>query len=203
MEKYLESNLTPGKIISLFIRGCYRYGLSEIAYRMLTGCSGTDGQGNHVSWLKVIMDERGSATTIECQTYKENEKPNGYWWYDRSHPDTAVAHLLTGFILGVQPAEPGFRDFIVEPHMFGVKRCEGIIPTPFGDIYCSCETGEKGLKIEVNHPEGTSPHIILEDHAETDTVIINGKPWNRTAAKNPFASRTVSSKLKVTANFVR
>ena len=177
MMEFYQEHGSMGKTVSLFIRGCYRYGLDEMAYRVLTGSSGRfENTDKQVNWVDAIFDWRGSATTIECQLYQTSTLIGGGGrWEDRSHPDTAMAHILSGFMLGIQPLTAGYGTFTVEPHTFGVGRCEGIIPTPYGDICFRWEIVEQQMRMELTHPEGTKPQWNLGKWAESAEIICNGQ----------------------------
>ncbi len=46
-------------------------------------------------------------------------------------------YLLGKYTLGVQPTQPGYAAYLVEPHLGGLKWIEGKVPTPRGDIAVS------------------------------------------------------------------
>lgn len=111
---------TPGhgKITALMIRGAYMYDFDEEAIRTLIqpGYQYVEDQGEFIvydalenpnfdfashhmhpaNWLKALNDWRGPHTTWECMTYPPQKNSYGGAWGDRSHPDTAVAHILSG-----------------------------------------------------------------------------------------------------------
>lgn len=122
-----------GKVVSLTIRGNYEYGFDELGMSRLRKPMGP------VNWLDAIKDPRCPGTTTECMTYpyKVDAGPNN--WGDNSHPDTAMAHILTGYMLGVQPTSPGFATCSIVPHTHGLTWAKGSVPTPHGDIICSWE----------------------------------------------------------------
>ncbi|RLF02913.1 MAG: alpha-L-rhamnosidase [Thermoprotei archaeon] len=43
-------------------------------------------------------------------------------------------YVLSRYILGIRPLEPGFKKVLIEPHYCDLKWAEGRIPTPFGKI---------------------------------------------------------------------
>lgn len=173
MLSYYTNHLVYGKVVLHFIRGCYEYELDDIAFQTLTGDTGTDSNNNfRVNWLKAITDKRGPSTVSECQIYSEQHfNADGEGWGDRSHPDTGAAHILSGYILGVQPLTTGFKTFLVKPNMYGIDYCEGLIPTPYGNIYCSCEKANGKIHVLVNHPQGTCPTIVADSYEVVENQI--------------------------------
>ena len=149
---------TPGhgKITALMIRGAYMYDFDREAIGTLIqpGYQYVKDQGDFIvydalenpnfdfsshqmhpaNWIKALKDWRGPHTTWECMTYPPQKHSYGGAWGDRSHPDTAVAHILSGYVLGVLPDEIGFRSFTVKPHTSGLSCARGIVPTAYGDI---------------------------------------------------------------------
>lgn len=128
-----------------------------------------------MNWLDSIADENGPATTTECMLYPPSPLTDGKGWGDRSHPDTAVAHLLTGFLLGVEPLTPGFGQFKVEPHACTLTRAEGIIPTPYGKITAAWRIEDDAFTLEVTHPKEITPVISTRFvSCPTTCLVVNG-----------------------------
>jgi hypothetical protein len=68
-----------------------------------------------------------------------------------AHPN----YGLLATVLGVRPAAPGFRSVRIAPHLGPLRRAEGRVPHPLGEIGVRLErTSPEGLKIEVELPEG-------------------------------------------------
>ena len=176
--KWFPDNLVYGKIVSLFIRGCFRYGFDDVAYSTLTGKTGLsreNGTPAHVNWLDSIADENGPATTTECMLYPPAENTKGEEWGDRSHPDTAVAHLMSGYLLGMEPIACGFETFKVEPHCCDLKFAKGIIPTPHGKIEAEWKIENDKFFMNIIHPEEISPVVSMQYvPCEEKEVTING-----------------------------
>lgn len=62
--------------------------------------------------------------------------------------------FTSAFLLGVEPVEPGFRRFRVQPHPAGLHRAEGTVPTPQGPIQVSWNREEgAGLDLKIQAPE--------------------------------------------------
>jgi len=48
-------------------------------------------------------------------------------------------YLLGRYYLGVEPTKPGYAEYAVKPSLGGLKRMEGKVPTPHGDIAVSVD----------------------------------------------------------------
>ncbi len=180
-EKLKETDM--GKYQSLAIRGKFHYGYDEDALGTLRK------PGGGVDWLGALADWRGPHATWECMTYPPAIMPPGKNWGDSSHPDTAVAHLLSGYILGVQPTEPGFRSFAAIPHPCDLQRAEGTVPTPYGEIRFEWELAETGFCASLKAPEGTSAVVGIPKPENQEFVIY----WNGEVVFHSDASAVEST----------
>ena len=59
-----------------------------------------------------------------------------------------------GYVLGVVPTKPGYKQIKVEPHLCGLNRAEGVIPTPAGEIIIKNSLQDGKIQIEISVPEG-------------------------------------------------
>ncbi|MBP1990822.1 alpha-L-rhamnosidase-related protein [Paenibacillus eucommiae] len=64
-------------------------------------------------------------------------------------------YFYYAYLLGVQPIEPGFKVFKVNPISSGFHKATGTVPTPYGPISVKWEQKAEGLEINVNHPQGS------------------------------------------------
>ncbi len=88
----------------------------------------------------------GLTTTPESP---EPTRSDSHAW--SAHPN----YGLLATVLGVRPAEPGFRSVLIIPALGPLKRAEGRVPHPLGDIDVRLmRIGERGLRAEVTLPEG-------------------------------------------------
>ena len=90
------------------------------------------------------------------------------------------AYLLGRHFLGVRPTKPGFAEYVVEPHLGGLKWMKGRVPTPLGDIEVEVRDGRATVK--GNRGRGT-----LVWNGETHDVIFEGQP--RACASSTPADR--------------
>jgi len=84
----------------------------------------------------------------------ENPEPT------RSDTHAWAAHPNYGLlatVLGVRPSSPGFRTVSIAPALGPLRRAEGRIPHPSGDIEVQfVREGQRGLRAEVTLPRGLS-----------------------------------------------
>jgi hypothetical protein len=74
-----------------------------------------------------------------------------------AHPD----YGLLATVLGVRPAAPGFRAVMVAPALGPLRRAEGRVPHPAGDIDVALErVGANGLRAIVTLPPGLNGTLL-------------------------------------------
>jgi hypothetical protein len=70
-----------------------------------------------------------------------------------AHPN----YGLLATVLGVRPSSPGFRTVRIAPALGPLRRAEGRVPHPLGDIYVKLvREGQRGLRAEITLPHGLS-----------------------------------------------
>ena len=70
-----------------------------------------------------------------------------------AHPN----YGLLATVLGVRPSSPGFRTVRIAPALGPLRRAEGRVPHPFGDIDVRLvREGARGLRAEITLPRGLS-----------------------------------------------
>ena len=95
------------------------------------------------SWLGMM--DFGSTTTMEAWAVKY--KPN----LDLCHAwGTAPLNVISRFVLGVTPMEPGFAKIRVRPQVGSLTRVEGKVPTAKGPVNVRVEGGV--LTVDVPAP---------------------------------------------------
>jgi len=144
-----------GKFQALFVRGLYEYGYADDAVERIY---------EH-GWDDVLDPAwKGARLTSECMT----KHTNG--WGDEAHPDTAIAGILSNYILGVEPTEPGFAKYAVNPRPSkGVTGASGIVPTPWGALQVSWRL-EDGKPAVVCREWRFSPECSITGNVLTVTV---------------------------------
>jgi hypothetical protein len=88
----------------------------------------------------------------------------GYSLSYESGWSSGAAPLLTSYVLGVQPASPGFATFTVTPHPGNLAWARGTVPTPRGYIAVAWRKRANGtLSLVVHAPAGE--HRVNARHA--------------------------------------
>ena len=112
-----------GKFQALYVRGLFEYGYADDALRRIW---------EH-GW-KDVIDPSWEGARLTSETMKPHRKG----WGDEAHPDTAIAGILTDYVLGVEPVEPGFAKYRLRPvPPSGITHAAGVVPTPRGPLRVS------------------------------------------------------------------
>jgi len=99
----------------------------------------------------------GLTTTLE---EPEPSRSDSHAW--SAHPNY---HLLAT-VLGIRPAEPGFRSIIIAPALGELKRVSGNMPTPEGEIAVEFQrSGAAGLLGRIELPPNTRGTFIWNGQA--------------------------------------
>ena len=131
-----------GKFQAIAARGKFMYGDAKGALAMI------EAHG----WYKLVDPSwPGAHLTSECTHLVRKG------WGDEAHPDTAIAGVLSAFVLGVEPLEPGYRKFRFDPPAAcGIDHASGRIPTPHGEIVAGWRRGADGkIVTNLTCPDGT------------------------------------------------
>ena len=88
----------------------------------------------------------GLTTTAESP---EPTRSDSHAW--SAHPN----YGLLATVLGVRPAKPGFQSVLVAPSLGPLKRADGRVPHPLGDIEVRLlRVGAQGIRAEITLPPG-------------------------------------------------
>ncbi len=118
------------------LEGLFKAGEADAALALMTA------SGDR-SWLGMM--DFGSTTTMEAWAVKY--KPN----LDLCHAwGTAPINVISRFVLGVTPMEPGFAKIRVRPQIGSLTRVEGMVPTAKGPVNVRVERGV--LTVDVPAP---------------------------------------------------
>ena len=128
------------------MEGLFENGGAERAIELMTA-------ENDRSWRHMVE----SGTTISWEAWDQKYKPNQDW----NHAwGAAPANLLPRYVLGVQPASPGWKEARVRPLTGGLKFAKGKVPTPRGPIHVSWERGEM-FEMTISLPQGVTALVDL------------------------------------------
>ena len=133
----------------------------------------------HLTWDQMIDPQNPFFTG----TMWENIGPDGTATESR----TSLAHgwasgptpILTSYVLGVQPVDPGYQTFTVEPHPGSLRWAEGAVPTPYGRILRQVDQERSPV---LAHGGGTAP-----DHR---VHRVAGRPPPHADRRPPRSRRT-------------
>jgi hypothetical protein len=105
------------------------------------------------SWKHMV----NSGTTISWEAWDQKYKPNQDW----NHAwGAAPANLFPRYLLGAEPATPGWKTTRIRPFTANLKEAKGTIPTPHGPILIHWKT-QPAFAIQLDIPAGTSALIDL------------------------------------------
>jgi hypothetical protein len=167
-----ESQLISPYITAFEVEGLYQVGDSADAEKLLA-----------LTWNQMIDPDNPSYTG----TFWENYLPDGtlqqssissaHGWSSGPTP------TLSGYVLGVQPVDPGYATFTVNPHLGTLKWASGAVPTPHGQIIvgwtrrgaiCSLTVQvPPGTIGRITTPAGISVSIQGGAHGVTRTLTLN------------------------------
>jgi hypothetical protein len=106
--------------------------------------------------------------------------PEDYWSpKDRSlaqGSSVGNSYVLSTEILGVKPAEPGFRRVLIAPDPGGLKWARGALPVPQGLITVGWSHGPGSFEINCRLPAGLKGQLVFPfDRSELIAVRKNGR----------------------------
>ncbi|MBW8781891.1 MAG: family 78 glycoside hydrolase catalytic domain [Verrucomicrobia bacterium] len=146
------------------LEGLYQAGRPDAALRLMTS-------HDERSWWHMI--ELGSTMTLEAWGAKA--KPNLTW----NHAwGAAPANILTRFVLGVRPLEPGYTRLLIAPQPGMLTSLSGKVPTPLGAVLVTFSTDAHSQSLVIEVPPGAKARVILPGPAATSSerVLVNDKP---------------------------
>jgi len=116
------------------------------------------------TWLRMIED----GSTMTWEAWGPEFKPNLTW----NHAwGAAPANILSRFVLGVRPLDPGFSKFLVSPRLGPLQWIRGKVPTPHGPITLAIESPET---LHLSVPSSCTAVLDLSALGE-NSWIVNGK----------------------------
>jgi alpha-L-rhamnosidase len=119
------------------------------------------------SWRHMVE----SGTTISWEAWDLKYKPNQDW----NHAwGAAPANLLPRFVLGVQPAVPGWVRARVKPQPSGLFSASGRVPTPRGSINVNWTDGDV-FRLTLELPAGVTAEVHLPARAHGKGVRGDGR----------------------------
>ncbi len=119
------------------------------------------------SWGHML--DLGSTMTLEAwdPKYKNNLTWNHAW-------GAAPANILSRFVLGVRPLEPGSSKILVAPQPGGLKWVRGKVPTAIGPVSLNIGNGAV-FRLEIELPPNANARIVPPRRLGGQ-VWLDGKP---------------------------
>jgi alpha-L-rhamnosidase len=76
---------------------------------------------------------------------------------------TAPGYALPAYALGMRPASPGWKRWLVEPVPMGLRWARGQVGTPFGTLAVAWRMIGGKMRLQVHSPPGTTGTVVLPD----------------------------------------
>jgi alpha-L-rhamnosidase len=122
------------------------------------------------SWWNMIQS--GSTMTMEAWDlkYKNNLDWNHAW-------GAAPVNIITRFLLGVRPIEPGFAKVLIRPQPGSLRQVSGTVPTIRGPIDISMENDhEHPLVLKIDIPSNMTAKVGLPRRDKAlRYLVVDGK----------------------------
>ncbi|RIJ50126.1 alpha-L-rhamnosidase [Maribellus luteus] len=141
------------------LEALYNAGEAEYALKLMTS-------EDKRSWMNMI--KVGSTMTTEA--WDEAYKPNLTWNHAWA---TAPANIIPRRLMGIQPVDPGFKTFAVNPQPTGLQDIQLTIPTIRGAITCKLKSNPEEWEMELSVPGNSEALVLLP--SELANVKVNGK----------------------------
>ena len=136
------------------------------------------GGGEHAIELILADTDRSwkhmldSGTSITWEAWDLKYKPNQDW----NHAwGAAPANLLPRFVLGAQPATPGWQQARIRPVCGGLTAAKGKTPTPLGPVSIKW-TRDATFEISLDLPEPMTAMVDLPAVVGSTGVFSEGQP---------------------------
>ncbi len=167
-EKHIKSVAeyikTKGMACSVYgaqylLEALYNAGEAEYALELMTSESKR-------SWMNML----NVGSTMTTEAWDEYYKPNLTW----NHAwGAAPGNIIPRRLMGIQPLDPGFKTFVVNPQPNGLENIDIKIPTILGSIQCNLSTTENEWNLKIDVP-GNSEALVLIP-SELKNLILNNK----------------------------
>jgi hypothetical protein len=135
------------------LEACFAAGFGEYARALMTA------EGDR-SWLGM----KKAGATMCMESWNAEVKPNQDWNHAWS---AAPLNIVSRFVLGVRPLEPGARKLLIAPDLCGMEFAEGTVPTAEGSVKVSATVSN--LVVETPVParvvwRGTAHEVAAGKH---------------------------------------
>ena len=144
------------------LEALYEAGKPDDAFKLMTSHTKR-------SWWHML--ELGSTMTLEA--WDAQAKPNLTW----NHAwGAAPANIISRYVLGVRPLQPGYTHILIAPHPSGLNWMRGMVPTPLGPVKIDWQQ-QAGMRLIVEVPAGAKARVVLPVATDTsETISLDGQP---------------------------
>jgi alpha-L-rhamnosidase len=117
------------------------------------------------SWVNMMRE--GSTITMEAwdNEFKPNQDWNHAW-------GAAPANIISRYLLGVRPLEPGFEKVLIQPQTASLRNVQGKVPTIRGPIFIKIENQGQRYFIDVEIPANMTAKIGLPGFENRNAIVL-------------------------------
>lgn len=145
------------------LESLFRGGQQEAALALMTSDSTR-------SWVNMMRE----GSTITMEAWGIADKPNLDW----NHAwGAAAGNIITRYLMGIQPMEPGFKKALIHPHPGTLTNARIVTPTMCGPIALSIDKQADRCTFQITIPANTTARFVLPENCDTYTAIfLDGNP---------------------------
>ncbi|QGY45274.1 Bacterial alpha-L-rhamnosidase [Maribellus comscasis] len=141
------------------LEALYNAGEAEYALDLITSESKR-------SWINML----NVGSTMTTEAWDEYYKPNLTW----NHAwGAAPGNIIPRRLLGIQPLDPGFKTFTVNPQPTGLEELEIRVPTIRGGIECSLNSNAGLWEMDLSVPGNSEAFVLIP--SELNNILVNGE----------------------------
>src|SRR5690606_32527854 len=118
------------------------------------------------SWYNMLRVGATMTTEAWDNKYKDNNGWSHAW-------SASPAHILPRKVMGITPAEPGFKRATIKPQPAGLTWAKAKLPTIRGPIEAGFEQGPHGFALAVSLPANTEADVYLPIPPEVDNFTLS------------------------------
>lgn len=121
------------------------------------------------SWYNMI--DVGSTITLEAwdNKFKPNQDWNHAW-------GAAPGNIISRYLLGVRPLEPGFKKALIQPQPASLKNVKGVVPTIRGPITVIIKNNSRTFALGVDIPANMTAKVgVPRINKSSGTVLLDGQ----------------------------
>jgi hypothetical protein len=120
------------------------------------------------SWMNMIAV--GSTITLEAWDiqYKSNLDWNHAW-------GAVPGNIIPRFVMGIQPAEPGFKKVLIQPHPGSLQQAQITVPTIRGAVSVSMNKQAETCVFQITIPVNMTAKFVIPKNCNAfNSVLLDG-----------------------------